>query len=187
MKKTGPLSEAISCDEIASKASGKLNAIFFGATEGDNWQKFSVAARAMDSYSFFNTDAECAESAGVTGAAIGLFRNFDESPLAWNGEGDVTDWLKANSVPTLFEFAEEYIESIFGNRQNAMILFDTEREGAHHDAFKQASKDLKGQILFTTSGVKGGIQERLAEFIGVTEADLPSLRIVNPEAEMKKF
>lgn len=90
----------------------------------------------MDSYAFFNTDAECAEAAGVAGAAIGLFRNFDDSPLSWNGEGDVADWLKANSVPTLFEFAEDYIESIFGNRQNAMILFDSGREGAHHEAFK---------------------------------------------------
>lgn len=68
-----------------------------------------------------------------------------------------------------------------------MVLFDSARDGSHHDAFKQASKDRKGDILFSLSGVRGGIQERLAEFIGVTEADLPTLRIISPEAEMKKF
>jgi len=187
MKKTGPLSTEISCDQIASKTSGKLNAVYFGASEGDNWAKFSSAARAMDSYAFFNTAAECAEAAGVGSAAIAIFRNFDDSPVAWDGSGDVTDWLKANSVPSLFEFEEEYIEAIFGNRQNAMILFDTAREGAHHDAFAQASKDAKGSILFSRSSVKGGIQERLAEFIGVTESDLPSLRIINPGEEMRKY
>jgi len=186
MKKTGPLSEAISCDQISSKASGKLNAVFFGATEGDEWAKFQAAARGLDSYAFFNTGAECAEAAGVS-SKFGLFRTFDESPLSWNGEGEFTAWLNANSVPTLFEFEEEYIEAIFGNKQNAVILFDTAREGSHHEAFAQASKDAQGKILFSTSGVKGGIQERLAEFIGVTEADLPTLRLINPEAEMRKF
>jgi hypothetical protein len=95
--------------------------------------------------------------------------------------------MKANSVPSLFEFEEEYIEAIFGNRQNAMILFDSVREGAHHDAFAQASKDAKGKILFSRSGVTGGIQERLAEFIGVTAADMPTLRLINPAEDMKKF
>lgn len=187
MKKTGPLSSTITCDQIAEKASGKLNAVFFGAGDGDDWAAFSAAARAMDSYAFFNTDAECAEGAGVAGAKVGLFRTFDDSPVAWNGEGDLTSWLQANSVPSLFEFEEDYIEAIFGNRQSAMILFDSAREGSHHDAFAQASKDLKGQILFSRSGVTGGIQERLAEFIGVTAADMPTLRIINPGEEMRKF
>lgn len=116
MKKTGPLSETIACDQIASKASGKLNAIFFGAGEGAAWEQFTNAARQMDSFAFFNTDAECAETAGVASASVGLFRTFDDSPIAWNGEGDLTQWLKANSVPTLFEFEEDYIEAIFGNK-----------------------------------------------------------------------
>jgi protein disulfide-isomerase A1 len=187
MKKTGPLSENIKCEEISSKASGKLNAIFFGAGEGANWEQFAAAARSMDNYAFFNTDAECAEAAGVGSASVGLFRTFDESPVAWSGEGDLTQWLKNNSVPTLFEFEEDYIEAIFGNKKAAMVLFDSAREGSHHEAFKQASKDNKGEILFSTSSVKGGIQERLAEFIGVSEADLPTLRIISPEADMKKF
>lgn len=46
---------------------------------------------------------------------------------------------------------------------------------------------MKGKILFSTSGVTEGIQERLGEFIGVTSADLPTVRIVSPEGELKKF
>lgn len=41
-------------------------------------------------------------------------------------------------------------------------------------------------ILFSYSGVTDGIQERLAEFVGVSAADLPTLRGLNPDG-MKKY
>ncbi len=37
------------------------------------------------------------------------------------------------------------------------------------------------------SGTKDGIQSRLAEFIGVTEADTPTIRLLSPGDEMAKF
>ena len=52
--------------------------------------------------------------------------------------------------------------------------------------FEEAAKAHKGKMLFSYSGVKDGIQERLAEFMGVTENDLPVLRAIMP-ADMKKF
>jgi protein disulfide isomerase len=52
--------------------------------------------------------------------------------------------------------------------------------------YAEAAKTHKGKVLFSHSGISEGIQERLAEFMGVTQADLPVLRIIMP-AEMKKF
>lgn len=52
--------------------------------------------------------------------------------------------------------------------------------------FKDAAKAHKGKMLFSYSGITDGIQERLAEFMGVTAADLPVLRAILP-ADMKKF
>jgi protein disulfide-isomerase A1 len=52
--------------------------------------------------------------------------------------------------------------------------------------FADAAKAHKGKMLFSYSGVSDGIQERLAEFVGVTAADLPTLRALQP-ADMKKF
>jgi hypothetical protein len=37
--------------------------------------------------------------------------------------------------------------------------------------FSEAAKTHKGKMLFSFSGVKEGIQERLAEFMGVTDDD----------------
>jgi len=46
---------------------------------------------------------------------------------------------------------------------------------------------LKGEILFVQSGISDGIQQRLAEFIGVDDAALPTIRILDPSENMKKF
>jgi len=47
---------------------------------------------------------------------------------------------------------------------------------------------MKGEILFSYSGVTEGIQEQLGEFIGVTSEDLPTIRIMEPtEDNVRKF
>jgi len=41
--------------------------------------------------------------------------------------------------------------------------------------------------LFVVSGTENGIQQRLAEFVGVTSADAPTIRLLSPGEEMRKF
>lgn len=122
------------------------------------------------------------------GAAV--FRSFDESPVAYTGghaEDDLTDFLKVNSVATLFEFDEDSIEPIFHEQKACMIMF-LDGEQPYKAVFAEASKALKGKILFSTSGVTEGIQEQLGEFIGVTAEDLPTIRIMEPtEDNVRKF
>jgi len=98
--------------------------------------------------------------------------------------------MVAQSVPILIDFSEDYIEPIFGQRKPALFLFRSSRD--HQDAefvktFSQAANELRGQILFVVSGVTDGIQQRLGEFIGVEEKDLPTLRLLDPADGMKKF
>ena len=52
--------------------------------------------------------------------------------------------------------------------------------------FEEAAKANKGKMLFSFAGVTKGIQEKLAEFMGVTKDDLPTLRAIVP-ATMKKY
>jgi len=92
-------------------------------------------------------------------------------------------------VPTVFEFTEDEIEAVFGQQQPTTILFrsnSADKDAAFMTTFSDAAKAHKGKMLFAYSDVSGGIQERLAEFMGVTAADLPTLRAILP-ADMKKF
>lgn len=137
-------------------------------------------------------DKDCATSYGATSLpAFVLFRKFDESPLVFSGNVETTplvDWLVTSSVPTLIEFGEDYIEPIFGQRKSGIFLFRSQEDATSNyvKTFEQASKDLKGQILFIVSGVKEGIQQRLGEFVGIDESQLPALMILDP-SNMKKF
>jgi protein disulfide-isomerase A1 len=138
-------------------------------------------------------DKECAASYGAnTLPAIVLFRKFDESPLVFSGNFDTTpivDWLVGSSVPTLIEFSEDYIEPIFGQRKSALFLFRNEEDASsdYSKLFEQAAKELKGDVLFVVSGVKEGIQQRLAEFVGVEESQVPTVTLLNPGENMKKY
>jgi len=68
-----------------------------------------------------------------------------------------------------------------------MILM-LEGDQPYKEAFSEAAKELKGQVLFSYSGVSDGIQEQLAEFIGVTAEDLPTILIIDPADEnVRKF
>lgn len=69
-----------------------------------------------------------------------------------------------------------------------MILFRTEAdaETAWSKVFEDASLALKGSILFSYSDGTNDIQEKLMEFMGVTPADLPTLRVITPE-KMNKY
>jgi len=54
------------------------------------------------------------------------------------------------------------------------------------ETFKDAAKANKGKMLYSYSDVSDGIQQRLAEFMGITEDALPTLRAIVP-AGMKKY
>ena len=71
----------------------------------------------------------------------------------------------------------------FGAAEASKSLNQTQRS---KKTFEEAAVAHKGKILFSYSGVTDGIQERLAEFVGVTAKDLPTLRAMKPDG-MKKY
>ena len=167
---------------------------YVGALEGDLYNHYITAAKSPaigEKYTFLHTsDDSCASALGVSAPGVGIARRFDDSPVAYAGEAfheDIVAWAKAAAVPKLINFSEDYIEPIFADHNPALILFTQETGTDYQAAYQQAANDLNGQILFVTSGVTEGIQSRLAEFIGVTEADTPTLRLISPSDTMLKY
>jgi len=179
---------------VAETAEANLALSYFGATEGDLYEAFMKGARnpgISEKYSFFHTtDADCASKFGASAPGVAISRKFDESPLNYAGastEDDLVAFGKTSSVPRLITFSEDFIEPIFGDRNPAVILFTEETGTPYQEVFTKAATDMQGEILFVTSGVTDGIQSRLAEFVGVTADDMPTVRIISPEETMLKF
>ena len=165
-KKTGPASKEVAdCDAMKIETGeGKLNLSYFGDLSGDLWDAYMGAAKnpaIAENFSFLHTsDASCGEKFGLSGAGISLTRKFDESPLAYDGAAsmdDIVAFAKGASVPTLITFSEDYIEPIFADKNPAVMLFTEETGTAYQEAFAAAAKELKGDVLFVTSGVSDGI------------------------------
>ena len=109
-------------------AESKLAISYYGALEGDLWDAYMKGAKnpaISEKFAFFHTsDTSC-------GSGISLTRDFDESPLAYDGAASmdsIVEFAKGASVPTLISFSEDYIEPIFADKTPALILF-TEEEG----------------------------------------------------------
>lgn len=199
MKKTGPSSTEVSCDQLKDKATAKLNLAYFGDLEGYDFEAFMAASRnpaIADDFEFFHTsDKDCAASFSTSAPGLALIRTFDDSPLSYvatDGEpmavSDILSFASSNSVPTLITFSEEYIDPIFGKRNPALMLFADNEDAEYSKIFAEASKAFKGKILFVKSGATEGIQQKLAEFVGVTKDMLPTLRVIAPnDAGIKKF
>jgi len=199
MKKTGPSSVEVTCDQLKEQATSKLNLAFFGDLNGQDFEAFMAASKHPmigDDFQFFHTgDVECAAAYKTSAPGVALIRTFDESPLSYvatDGEpiavSDLLVFASGNSVPSLITFSEDYIDPIFGKRNPALMLFATDDDAAYSKVFAEASQTFKGKILFVKSGATDGIQAKLAEFVGVTKDMLPTLRLIEPsEAGIRKF
>jgi len=60
-------------------------------------------------------------------------------------------------LPTVIEFADEYVEPLFGKGAKAIILFTDDKDTYELGIFEEAAKALKGEVLFVKSGTKDGI------------------------------
>jgi protein disulfide-isomerase A1 len=188
-KKTGPASKAISCEDVAGLGS-KVQAVYFGDAEGALFDIYMNFAKSNEVFEFFHAGADCADAHGAKAPGMSVFRNFDNSPVHFEGEQNeeaAAAFFEKASVPMLIVFSEDYIEPIFGKGKDALILFTDDASAPFNKVFQEAAEQLNGQILFVTSGTQNGIQQRLAEFLGVDAASAPTVRLLSPGEEMKKF
>lgn len=194
LKKSGPPSTEVTCALLKEKAgTAKFMIAYFGAeTEALYTDVHVPYATTEDKISFVHTsDADCAKEHSVTAPGLVFFRQFEEKQVPYTGKADkdaLVEFVKPLMVPTVFSFSEDEIEAVFGQQQKTLILFrkDDDKDAKFMTVYEDAAKANKGKMLFSFAGVEKGIQEKLAEFMGVTKDDLPTLRAIIP-ADMKKY
>ena len=194
LKKSGPPSTEADCDALKKKvADNKFVMAYFGAEDSDLFKNAHIPNADVEEKVVFvhNNDEACAKEFGASLPGSVFFRKFETETNVYSGEADkdsMSSWYKPLTVPTLFLFSEDEIEAVFGQQQNTLILFRTKADddAAYTKVFEEASKAHKGKMLFAFSDQSNDIQGKLADFMGVKDSDLPTLRAILPE-KMTKF
>jgi len=88
------------------------------------------------------------------------------------------------------KFDEKCAQLIFGKATPGIFFY---RDPNSSDASKwqelatALSERLGGKLKVIVTGITDGLEQRLAEYIGVTQTDLPTVRIHDTRADLKKF
>jgi protein disulfide-isomerase A1 len=189
-KKTGPVTKELNGkdDVEAFKAANTVAVVFFGE-DADRFGKFTDIASSVDEANFGHckTD-ECKKAYGVTGSyEVILFKKFDEGEnrlASFESKETLINFIEENSVQSLAPFDERTADFIFGKNKDALFYIRPKHDADEYDhIFKKLAPEFKGRIIFVACDIKEELESRLAEYFGLTEANLPHVRIVSVKGD----
>jgi len=197
-KKSGPPVKTLESVEDA-KAFIESNDIavigFFKDVKSVDAKAFIDAAGSIDDYPFgFSSEAAVLEEYKVDTTGIVLFKNFDEGRNDFTGEVTeeaIVSFVSGNAVPLVADFNQETAQKVFsGEVKSIMLLFvsaSAEDYSAKVEIARAIAKDFKGEMRFITVNIDEEEHKRILDFFGVEMSELPSMRILKRDDDMKKF
>lgn len=196
-KKTGPPAKALEDAAALEAFKESADAVAVGIFKDEEQAATFLSVAQTDdevSYGVAYDNAAVAAAAEVEAPAIVVFKKFDEGKAVF--EGDVTDkeavatFVSGNSLPLIIPFSQETAPKIFGGAiKNHNLIFVDESNEEEYTKIKETlngvAKKFQGKILFVTVDKS---EDRVVEFFGITEADIPTIRLVQMGDEgMQKY
>ena len=194
-KKTGPASKLIeNVDEIDKlKKDNDVVLIYFGKDKKE-LDEYIKVARKNEDFPFHNVEnEEIAKKLGIKMGTVVMFRNFEEEKKELTGDltaKKIEDFIDSFSTPKVMTFDEKGAQIIFGKAMPAIILYCDKKSpkwAEYKKLMEKISDKVKGKLKVVQTDIKEGMASRLAEYIGVKEADLPSVRIADTRVDLKKY
>lgn len=196
-KRNGPSSvEMTSEDMMTAHSALDLSVVYVtpGNSEED-LKAYMVMAMEFDDVPFGHVAAgELTSGLELTNQyALVVNRGFDDGRKILGSDTPMTvenmkSFFEGVRFPTVMDFDQKAAEKIFGSQASAMFYFSDDASDAGLVTFRQFAKDNKGTITFSYSTVSEGLGARLSEYIGVTAADTPCVRLVQFEnGELQKY
>ena len=192
-KKTGPATKALKTVEEVEKfqKDNDVVLVYFGSNKADI-EEFTKVARKNEDFPFGVVEAEDVIKKFSKAGTIVLFKNFDEGKRELNEikEKAIDEFIDKFSAPKVMKFDEKAAQIIFGKALPAIMLYASEKSekwGEYEKLMKSVSDKLNGKLKVVLTDIKEGMAARLAEYIGIKESDLPSVRIADTRADFKKY
>jgi protein disulfide-isomerase A1 len=168
----------------------KMAVVFFG-NQSDAYQEYLKTAKELDEIHFGHClNEECYSKYEIRSPEIILFKNFDDRITRLTDIGnsdDIKKFIKENSKPIVSSFHEEMAEYIFSGNKIALFYLNQHTDPKSHNIINSVAKKYKDKIVFIESDIKGDWESQLAAFLGVTEKDLPTVRLLNATNEAPTY
>ncbi len=192
-KKTGPATKTLKTVEEVEKfqKDNDVVLVYFGSNKADI-EEFTKVARKNEDFPFGVVEAEDVIKKFTKAGTIVLFKNFDEGKreLTEIKERAIDEFIDKFSAPKVMKFDEKAAQIIFGKALPAIMLYASEKSekwGEYEKLMKSVSEKLNGKLKVVLTDIKEGMAARLAEYIGIKENELPSVRIADTRADFKKY
>lgn len=197
-KKTGPPAKSLtSADEVkAFKEANKVVIIgYFDDNDSEAAKNFISVAKSYDDLPFgIVSDAGLFSDLGAKDDAIVLYKKFDNEPAVYNGknkEAELKKFIATESLPPVVEFNNETAQKIFGGEIKSHLLLFLSRKAGHFDKIIEeitpVSKEHRQDILFVAIDSDDSDHQRILEYFGMKESEVPAIRIIKLEDEMTKY
>ena len=193
-KKTGPATKDLKTVDDVEKFQKENDVVlvYFGTNKTDI-EEFTKVARKKDDFPFAIVQTENVIKKYTKPRTVVLFKTSDgkKQELTDIKESAIIQFIDRYSVPKIMiKFDEKAAQIIFGKALPAIILFakgKSEKWKDYEKLMTSVSDKLNGKIKVIITDIKDGIASKLAEYIGIKESDLPSVRILDTRAELKKY
>ena len=194
-KRTEPTSIHVTTVEDAEKlrTEHKVACVFFGPQDSEAHKNFLAVSSVFEDVFFGHADEKLIrDQYNVQGEALVLFKQFDEGQNVLSGsltDNEMIEFIKLHKYPLVPEFDQPTAQRIFGENKNAILLFKSndQQNGQNEEAFRALGTELKGRLIFSIVDVESPLGTRVADYLGVTKNDVPTVRIVQPEGELHKY
>jgi len=194
-KKTGPASTVFTTvKEITNMAdNNEVAAVFFG-TEENLHKDFLELARQYDDIQFGEcATEECLSNWKVTNGNVIVFRKFDpnnaELRTAYTKD-ELKSFVDQNSTKLVASFDEKTAQLIFGKQVPGLFFYrakGSDSEAKFDELAASVAEELKGKIQVVVTDIQEGLEQRLAEYVGITATELPTVRIHDTREDLKKY
>jgi len=197
-KRTGPPAKDLSSVEVANEFVESAKVVVIGffkdQTSADAKAYLQVAATFDDTpFGITSNDAVYSEYK-VTKDNVVLLKKFDELRNDYDGQyvvEELTKWIHGNSLPLVSEFDQESAGKIFGGEIKSHILLFISKKSSEFTAtvaeLSKAAEKFRGRVLsvYVDSDVEDNA--RILEFFGLKKEQVPSIRLINLEEDMRKY
>jgi len=192
-KKTGPpaltIEDAESFQKFTESESVKVFG-YFSSLESDAAKEFIAAAEVNDDAPFAYSTVV---SGGLEADSVVVLRDFEGEEAEVKCEtltkDEINKCVSDNSLPLIVPFSQENAPKIFGGAitQHLLVFLDNESDDAKTvlGHVQPVATENKGDYVFVSVDKS---DDRILEFFGIAEEDLPTARIVEMlDSGMKKF